>query len=61
MSEADSDSMAASGGEELVLCKGSTCIVLRFFGFRASDVDQNEVVCKECHRDNPTQLTYSTT
>lgn len=41
---------AASGGEDLIPRKGSTSAVWKFFGFRTDDVDQKEVICKECQR-----------
>ena len=30
--------------------KGSSSVVWKCFGFRASDVNQEQVICKDCHR-----------
>ncbi len=50
MSRAEGDVTATFGGEELVPRRGSSSVVWMCFGFRASDVEQKEIICKECHR-----------
>lgn len=42
--------MSGAEGEELVPRKGSSSVVWKFFGFRASDVNQEQIICKQCVR-----------
>ena len=47
----DSGASAPTGDEDpLVSPKGATSPVWTLFGFRAGDVDQKDVICKERHR-----------
>ena len=66
---AEDSSASAPGGDEdaLVPHKGATSPVWKFFGFRAGDIDQKDVIqyvksaTELCPRHRATQLTYSTT
>ncbi|KAM8723706.1 E3 SUMO-protein ligase ZBED1-like isoform 2-T2 [Acanthopagrus schlegelii] len=47
----DTSALAPTGDEEpLVPREAAKSTVWSFFGFRASDIDQKDVICKECHR-----------
>ena len=50
MSKAEKNPVASGDGEELVPGNGATSIVWTWFGFRASDVKQEQVICKECNK-----------
>jgi len=46
MSKAEKNTVASGDGEELVPRNGATSMVWTCFGFRASDVKQQQVICK---------------
>ena len=46
----EKNTVASGDREELVLQNGATSIVWTCFGFRASDVKQEQVICKECNK-----------
>ena len=50
MSKAEKNTVASGDREELVPQNGATSIVWTCFGFRASDVKQEQVICKECNK-----------